>query len=336
MSDSHSSVADQNTSAMAQQHLEAAVDWFVLLRDGAVDEKTLQDWRRWLQQSTAHRSAWDFVSARGKCFACLQSGSESRAAASVLQERQHQRLSRRKVLALITGFAGSSLLSWAAYKHPSLNGAVTAWRADEHTAIGEIRELALVSGFRAWLNTASMINTNLDDGFYNIELLQGEMFIATDANHRQPLQVYTQHGYVRPLGTQFDVRKQPQSTLVAVYQGAVEIQTALTAKRKIIQAGEQLTFTDTEVGPVGEADQARKAWTKGVLLAQDITLKQLITELARYQRGYLTVDPEVAGLRVLGGYPLNDPARALEMLSVILPINIHRPLPWWTTIKPAD
>ncbi len=60
-----------------------------------------------------------------------------------------------------------------------------------------------------------------------------------------------------------------------------------------------------------------------------------MAELARYRHGHLAVDPAVAGLPVMGTYPLDDTDRALAMLEAALPVRVRRRLPWWVTLEPA-
>ena len=335
MSKSDLPSAAGTSTPVAPEHLEAAADWCARLRDGQADERVRQDWRLWLQQHSDHQAAWDFVTSVGQRFALLQDDGQGDVASSVLKDRRKRRSTRRQLLAGLAGLAGSGLLGWAAYRFTPLSAMVTVWRADAHTAIGEIRELALADGVRLWLSTASAINHAAGRGSHRIELLQGEILVATRGKALRPLQVATEHGQMRPLGTQFAVRRQADATLLAVFEGAVELQTAGSAGRARIEAGEQATFTATDVSAIEAADPARKAWTRGVLLAKDITLGALVSELARYQIGHLGVAPEVADFRVLGSFPLRDPDKALAMLAEILPIRIHRPLPWWTTIEPA-
>ena len=335
MSDSPSHSAAPTGLPVAHEHLEAAADWFARLRDGEADEAVRQDWRRWLAQHSDHQAAWDFVTSVGRRFAPLQAEGQSDVASSVLRGQRKKRATRRQVLTGLVGGAGFSVLGWAAYRFTPLPASVTAWLADEHTAIGEIRELALADGVRLWLSTASAIDRVAAVDAERIALRQGELFVAMSGEAGDPLHIATEHGEMRPLGTQFAVRRQADATLLAVFEGEVTLRTAESAETRQIAAGEQVVFTATEIGATKAADPARKAWTRGVLLAKDITLGELAGELARYQRGHLGVAPEVADLRVIGGFPLRDPDKALDMLAEILPIRIHRALPWWTTIEPA-
>jgi len=113
----------------------------------------------------------------------------------------------------------------------------------------------------------------------------------------------------------------------------VQVTLAAGTESATIGAGSQVRFTAERLDAAMPADPAREAWSRGVLLAQDIPLGEVVAELSRYRRGHMAVAPEVARLPVLGSYPLDDLDGALAMLQQALPIQVHCPLPWWITIE---
>jgi len=161
----------------------------------------------------------------------------------------------------------------------------------------------------------------------------GEAFIDTAADPSRPFVVETPQGRLRALGTRFTVRLDGEQTLLAVYEGAVQIRTRQGAG-VTLQAGEQVRFSAEAPEPIQPADRAREAWRRGVLVAKNITLSEVATELRRYRHGRLGLDPEVADLRVFGNLPLTDTDDTLDMLASALPVRIRRTLPWWVSIEP--
>jgi transmembrane sensor len=320
---------DTKPSHAAMQH---AAEWFALLRSGDATEQDRADWQSWLAQSPEHRDAWNYAESTSRRFAPVQTPESRRAAAAALTQVRQTRNGRRHLLRGIVALAGTGLLGWAGWRHSPLPELALAWSADHHTGTGEIRDIALADGTRIWLNTASALNADYQPALRRVDLLGGEMLIET-AHDARPFVATTRHGRLRALGTRFTVRLDGDTTLLAVYQGAVEVRTGQGALR-VINAGSQARFDSVQIQPTVAADPAREAWTRGVLLAADIPLKDLVAELRRYHRGHIGVAPQVAELRVLGGYPLRDPERALAMLESVLPIRVQRTLPWWTTIEP--
>ena len=134
---------------------------------------------------------------------------------------------------------------------------------------------------------------------------------------------------MRAIGTRFSVRQFDDASLLSVYEGEVEVRPAKDAEAKIIRANEQVRFTAQGIEPVSSAMFAQQAWSKDMLVADNMRLEDLIAELSRYRRGYLGCAPEVADLRVVGAYSLNDPDHILTALEATLPIRIRRTMPWW-------
>ena len=86
--------------------------------------------------------------------------------------------------------------------------------------------------------------------------------------------------------------------------------------------------------PAVPADMAGSAWTRGLLIAENMRLADFLSELARYRRGHLGCDPKVADLRIVGTYALADTDRVLAALEATLPVRVRTPLPWWVVVEP--
>ncbi|HEX8544638.1 MAG TPA: hypothetical protein VF671_23360 [Pseudomonas sp.] len=67
-------------------------------------------------------------------------------------------------------------------------------------------------------------------------------------------------------------------------------------------------------------------------MANDMRLGDVIDELASYRNGHLGIDPQVANLRVMGIYPLQDTDQVLAVLEQVLPVRIERRFAWWVTV----
>ena len=142
----------------------------------------------------------------------------------------------------------------------------------------------------------------------------------------------TPQGRLRPLGTRFSVREQDGHTLLNVFEGSVEAACGDTDQRRILSAGQGVLFDRQRLAATQRALPGREAWSKGVLMANDMRLGDFIGELASYRHGHLGIDPQVANLRVMGTYPLQDTDQVLAMLEQVLPVRIERRFAWWTTV----
>lgn len=315
--------------------MEQAAAWFSLLQSGNATDADRDRWRAWRASGPECEAAWAFVERVSQRFAPLQSAPAPRLAADALQAA-NQRFARRRTLLLgVAAMAGSGgLLGWAVWQQADWVDPLLSHFADHHTATGERRDLVLADGTQVWLASASAFDQDYRAVLRRLRLRSGEILIQTAADSERPFVVDTAHGRLRALGTRFNVRlDEAGGTQLAVYEGAVEITLAHCGLSTVVAAGQQVRFTADRWEDSAAADPAREAWSRGILLAQDMSLAQVIAELGHYRRGHIAVAPEVAGLTVLGSYPLDDFNGTLTMLQQALPIQVRQPLPWWTTIE---
>ncbi len=313
--------------------LQQAARWYARLQDEDAAARERDGWRRWLDASAEHRAAWRYVERVSGHFAPLRHGAGRDAAdAALALPRDGGRRQALRTLALLAaagalGFGGHGVVGGAAGSRRLL-----AWHADHRTAVGEVRRVRLADGSDLWLNTASALDVDFDAGRRRLLLLDGELLLDTAADAR-PLVVESGEGRMHALGTRFSVRQQCGFTDLAVYDGAVEVRN--DAATRLVQAGEQVRFDTAAISTPQPAQRARESWSRGLLLADDIALSELLAELGRYRRGYLAAAPEVADLRVVGTFPVDDPEQVFALLEAALPVRVRRTLPWWITVEAA-
>lgn len=315
--------------------LQTAAQWFAVMRIQDATDAEKINWQNWFDADPEHRAAWQYVEKISARFAPVRSEQNADTAVAVLRSSDTRKRQRRQFMrgfAVITGF---SLFGAGLWRYTVLPEIIAAWSADYHSDVGQVREIVLQDGAHVWLNTATAINADYQSGLRRLQLVSGEIMVTTahdTAPVARPFVVDTRQGRLRALGTQFTVRQHEKQTYLAVYEGAVEITTA-QGQTLIVSAGQQTTFNEHVIDVPVAADRARKAWVKGVLLAEDMTLGALVDELNRYWHGHISVSKDVAEVRVFGGYPINDPAHVLSMLEKVAPITVKQTLPWWLTIE---
>lgn len=315
------------------QRLEEAAQWYATLCDDKVSEKDYAAWRAWLAESPEHAGAWQHIEAVSRRFAPLRTAHEGGAGGTAAALAGVNAARRRRVAKGLAGVLGLGVAGWLGWRSTPLPQYVAALRADFHTGTGEQREWVLADGSRVWLNTRSAVQVYYGDAMRRLGLLAGEMLIETAQDPQQrPFYVHTRFGRMQALGTRFNVRLAEDQTRLDVFEGTVEIVTQ-SGESKRVGAGQAALFTAAGVMPQGAADRVREAWCTARLPADDMPLGELLAELARYRHGHISVAPAVAGLKVMGVYPLDDTDRALAMLAQSLPIRVRHTLPWWTTVE---
>nr|WP_320167332.1 FecR domain-containing protein [uncultured Methylophaga sp.] len=314
--------------------LEQAAEWYALLRDGQASDKDKQRWQVWLNSDEDHRFAWQFVEEVSGKFEPLRQTPDPRQAAEKIHKANQRLTERRRLLTGISTLAGLGLFSWISWQRQWMPVSIMAMAADYQTSTGQQQHLVLADGTELWLNSGSAINIHYTVSHREVELVTGELFIATAKEANRPFSVRTQYGQLKPLGTRFNVQQTDNGIGLAVYQGAVEIQTRRSLQTQQVNAGQQAYFTQHQISQTSQASSAREAWTSGILLAQDRRLVDVIAELSLHRHGYINVADDVADLKVYGSFPLNNTDQALTMLSQVLPIEVTQTLPWWVNINP--
>jgi len=325
---------EHKPSPLDHQVLEQAAEWFATLADEAVTDEERAAWQHWLGSDPAHQRAWQYVDRVGQSFFQAQQQAGKQGAGRIISATRTDRISRRKLLAgSIAALAG--IVTWRytplgdlGQRH--LNG----WASGYRTATGETAEFSLADGGQLWLNTASAADVSYLSDMRIISLYQGEILVQTAADTQQrPFVVDTSLGRLRALGTRFSVQQHLDHVSLAVFEGAVEVTTA-KGTVAVIAANTQSRFNVDEIESPLPVQQSRQAWTRGLLVASNIPLGEVVAQLSRYRHGHLGVDPRVASIPVVGTFPVSKPDHVLSMLEGALPVRVNRIMPWWVTIEP--
>ncbi len=306
--------------------LAEAAEWFALLGSESATDADRRRWDVWLSARPEHRAAWARVEAFTRKFERLP----ARAASAALGAVHPGRRRALKTLAMLCGVGVAGFGAWRAAPWRE-------WLALYQTGVGSTRHVTLPDGTRVWLNTGSALDVAFDADLRRIQLHAGEALIETASDRAvpsRPFVVDSAEGRVRALGTRFCVRRSEVDSKVAVYRGAIEIQPAAPgAARQTVNAGQETRFTRHTIAAPQAANEEGTAWTRGLLLADNMRLGDFVAELARYRHGVLRCAPEVANLRIVGAFPLADTDRVLRALERALPVRVSTLGPWWVTIE---
>ncbi|MCY1303382.1 Protein FecR [compost metagenome] len=208
--------------------------------------------------------------------------------------------------------------------------------ADEMTASGERRELRLADHSLVQLNSRTALDIDFDGAERRLYLRSGEILVKTGHDDPRPFIVETDQGHLQPLGTRFLVRREGEATRLIVLESAVAAAPRNSGAERVIRAGEQVVIDHGRLGPSETAPVGAEAWSRGLLVAEDMPLGQLVAALGEYRSGYLGLDPSLADLRISGVFPLSDSDKALAALPPSLPVRIERFSDWWVRVVPAN
>lgn len=321
------------TVATAKNNIDSAVlqqaaNWMARLWSENVTSDDIAACNQWRQASPQHELVWQrLLGVEGK----LNRLAANNVPGDMLLKKRRL-LSRRKMLETLGIGAVTVTLAYHLPKTP-------LWQhtfADYSTATGEMSSLTLDDGTELTLNTDTAISVLYSEQQRCVVLHRGEVLINTakDPAGRNFI-VKTASGFVQALGTHFSVRQFEQHTQVAVYEGVVLMQPEKSTASQQLNAGEQGIFslygTEAVLTPLAETP----AWTKGILIAEGMTLQNFAAEISRYRRGVVRVDPAIANLQISGVFSLRDTGRALDSLELALPVKVQYRTRLWVTVLPA-
>lgn len=232
--------------------------------------------------------------------------------------------------------------SWLATAASIAVAAGVAWLApryltDSHlyvTSIGEQRTLELEDGSVLQLNTQSRVQVRYSAESRDVHLLDGEALFKVAHEPSRPFRVRTDDAVIRAVGTQFNVNRRTQGTIVAVIEGKVEVtpKVELTPTagspnplpaaeldaHHLLTAGESARVEDKAVIRTAalNVDEAT-AWRQRRLVFNEETLAAIADEFNRFNRApQLVVEGEAARTRRYGGtFDADDPDALVTFIS---------------------
>jgi transmembrane sensor len=299
-----------------------AADWLVRLQEHADDPELRRHIEHWRGLSPAHAAAWQRAERVLESFRQLPRPLARHTFDGLASQHRRQYTRMLAVLAIGAPLAG---LAW--HTRPWLD-----WQADYRTATGERRSLRLADGTLLTLNTASAVRLNFDAKFRRIELLRGEILIASGRDPLRPLRVETAQGSVQPVGTRFSVRQEETASRAAVFEGAVKIRTVEGLSQRLT-AGEMTVFARDSIAAPLATRAGESLWEQGMLVATAMPLAAVLAELGRYRHGYLSCSDAVAAMPVSGAFPLTDTDAALDLLIRTRPLALHRVTRFWVRLE---
>ncbi|KAF1043381.1 MAG: Protein FecR [Herbaspirillum frisingense] len=312
--------------------LQQAAEWFAALRAEDAGQAERLEWRRWMDGDERHRAAWKRVEAVNAEFGVMPPALTHHDLTPTGGRR------RQAVKALVWLAAGVTVAGGVGTSR-EVRGYLAALNAQYRTGVGETGRQQLADGTLLWLNTASAADAEYSDVLRRIVLHCGEIMVQTAHDKRdpaRPLVVDVPAGRMQALGTRFLVRLDDSGTLLTVLEGKVMISPSGRGAPLMVEAGSRVRFDANRINTPTPADESMAAWSRNLLMPDGMRLDEFLAELGRYRRGYLGCAPEVASLRLVGVYPLNDTDRVLNALEASLPVRIRRILPWWVSVEPAD
>jgi len=214
------------------------------------------------------------------------------------------------------------------------------------TATGEQRTFELEDGSVVYLNTHSRVRIRLAAHSRDVRLLSGEALFHVHHDAARPFLVSTDDAVVQAVGTQFDVYRRDDDTVVSVLEGRVSVTpatsrnpsggleahpdrpgTGSTAAPRRLDASEEARVSHAGSVSVREVNNVSDivAWRERRLIFRDQTLEQIVAEFNRYRATPIRLGSAGVGERVYTGvFDADDADSLLQVLARDAALEVDR------------
>lgn len=280
-----------------QAEAEARV-WLRRLTSGEAREVDVQGFQRWLQRSHAHRDAFGDVRRRWKDLGPaaemflrtqpVEAGPPPRAGTP-------SRLPRRAFIGMAMGAAAAAGVA-VVLPGGELLPSPDAWGADDRTAAGEQRVLALAGHVEVMLNTRTSVRRHAGAG---VDLLLGELAVDL-AGRGTPFEVVAGVGRSTAESGRFEVRYLDGKACVSCIEGALRV--SHPAGDRLLGARQQLVYDRRAVSSIAAVDPRDvSAWRRGELVFDQVRLDHVLAEINRYRPGRVVLMKRGVGDGLVSG-----------------------------------
>lgn len=285
---------------------EAALEWMLRLDGEPASSELHEAFDAWIASSAEHAAAYERAQALWGRFDIVRP--------EAARLRQMGRLPRRAVLG---GLA--LLLAGPALYVATRPGLFATYR----TGVGERMQASLADGSIVELGGRTALSVDYSDTGRRLVLHEGQAFFRVIEEPARPFIVTAGSGTVTALGTEFDIKIEPDRTTVVVVEHSVSVARP-GGKAVTVEEGWEVSFADEAIGTPRQANIASvEAWRSDRLVFEDVALRRVVAELERYRNGSIViVDGRVGDLPLTAIFDARHTENALQRIAEILPIQV--------------
>lgn len=314
------------TLVVTPEHHETALRWLSVLHDRPTVAEQMR-FSRWLQANPAHAEAYAQAQVMWEMTeepAAKLAGEDAVALAALLKAMDAPPPTGRSAQALLRWGSGLAMAACLVLMIGfGLGFKPQRWiddfGADFVSAPGQVRSVMLADGSRVTLDADSAIAVRFTQSERHVELRRGAAFFQV-THTGEPFVVEGGKGETRVLGTQFEVRLQPNGAQVTVLSGRVGVKADVDEPQQILTAGQRVSYDRTHARDPSVVDSEKQlAWRQGWLNYYRTPLAQVIDDLSRYYPGRIVVlNDRLAAKTVSGSFPSKDPLAVLAALKSVV------------------
>ena len=196
------------------------------------------------------------------------------------------------------------------------------------TSRGERMVVGLTDGSNIHLNTLTEINIRFNQSERIIELKRGEALFEVAHDPDRKFIVYTKHGSIQAVGTEFNVNVVSKDIQVTVLEGTILVrhgdEADKNANSEIAIEGEQLLLDSSGSIQSSITDNAGKvtAWTRGKLIFSGEPLSQAVEKVNLHSKHNITVkDKRLQDMSLFGVFNMGDTSGFISAVEEAFPVK---------------
>lgn len=201
-----------------------------------------------------------------------------------------------------------------------------------NTAIAEIRQLSLEDGSTIALGARSRLRVAYSEERRVVHMQPGEAFFSITPDPDRPFVIRAGETRISVVGTKFNVKYDGENVRVAVTEGKVAVApptpllTFEAAPVIPLEAGKEAFIAPEAARPAIKpiTSTPMETWLSGWLAYEDVSLKEIITDVNRYLPGEVVIASDrLAQERLTASFRTDQAGAFLESLSQIIPVRLE-------------
>ena len=306
--------------------IQSASSWFLRRDSGGLSSADESVFQAWLSADEQNRVAFESVRSTWQAFDHPTLNGRLEAlrdeALTVSSRRRAWPLIAAAIVLAIVLPGLAILVSWEGRRGEiPVAGGAPAMQRFAGTA-DRISTVTLSDGSSVTLSFNADIGVQITSSKRQVVLNQGQAFFAVSKDAKRPFTVAAGDQRVLALGTQFDVRREPNRVEIVLLEGKVSVRDTRDAQVDL-SPGQRLIAAGGEPPLVFKVDAQRlTAWRRGWISFDNEALGDAVEEFNRYSTGpSIVTDPAVGSLRVGGVFRLGRPDRFAAVVQELLPVR---------------
>ncbi len=307
---------------------DRGAEWVARMHSGQMTDDDNRALRAWLASSTKNNR--DFLRAEAAWLMCGTLAGDPKIQAELARLR---RKSQRRALLADWSTVPPGRLAAAAAVIFSI-AIATLWllassNTDWHdTPPGEQHVVSLSDGSSVAINTNSRVGFHYSAHERHVALEKGEALFEVTRDTKRPFTVRAANGYVRAVGTRFNVLVQSDAVTVAVLEGRVNVVTQGDAgeERAELDVGQSIAYGRSgqlmPADPTVASPQRIVAWREGKLRFDAWSIERAIREHNRYSSKPLHLGDADLGQRLISGvFRIGDTSALVAALETLIDVK---------------